>query len=180
MSSQNQYEQEPKILDVTQTDKNEYRLDLSNTRPQDVFATLRFHIPDETLYYQKISILFENAVQRGMLKNATILVDDEGNNQNIDNIKFHRVVVFSDETTADQARDAFMYAYRHKTDIKIHDIEELVLTKFISSNLLPAGGIVFESTNEIVTATMVDISNEMSELTSRYYNGQSLGGPILE
>lgn len=180
MSSQDQYEQEPKILDVTQTDKNEFRLDLTNARPQDVFATLRYHIPDEALYNQKISILFENAVQRGMLKNATILVEDEGNNQNIDNIKFHRVVVFNEETTADQARDAFMYAYKHKTNIKIHDIEELVLTNFITSNLLPAGGIIFESTNEIVTATIDDISNEMSELTSRYYNGQPLGGPIIE
>lgn len=180
MKNNKNYEQEPQILDVTPTDSGEYRLNINKSRAQDIFATLRFHIPDEAQFNEKLSILFDNAVNRGMLKDATIIIDDIGNEAGIENIQFHRMLAFDTNTTPEQAREALQLAYCHIDDITIQEIEEKVLTGFIDSNRMPANGITFQSSNEIVTATIDEISYELDQLTYRYYNGQPLGGPISE
>ncbi len=168
----------PEILDVTENGDGSYCLGFRDVKARDVFATLRFHEPDEECFQRHVSRIFDVAVERGMFQNTRFVIADPTDSQELQGVTFERTMVFSEEVTPEQARQAFLAAYgqaeEHANAMVIH-----VLSAFIDAGLMPARGITFDSRNEIVAAQPDTLAAELNALTERHYGGQGLGGPAM-
>ncbi|MCA9331838.1 hypothetical protein KC968_02760 [Candidatus Saccharibacteria bacterium] len=158
------------ILEAIEIGKGQYKLYFAHGNSGDLFATLRFHEPDETKFKANISRLFDKSVELGMLNNAKITIPDPAESENLDGVTFERVMNFGNTVSPEQARQALAVAFP-SGEADLHQLEVLVLSQCIDQHQMPVVGVTFDGNNEIVTATPSEVAIEVQGLTEQYYRG---------
>lgn len=150
MSEQIGRENKFNILEAVDIGKSQYRLNFADGNSGDLFATLRFHEPNEAKFRANVSRFFDKSVELGMLNNAKITIPDPAESENLDGVTFERVMKFGENVNPEQVRQALIAAFPgEETDL--HQLELFILSKCIDQHYMPVVGVTFDGNNEIMT-----------------------------